>query len=289
MFALAAAGMGYRVHVFSPADSPAGSPVSEASWDLADVSVRAPYEDLDRVREFAAAVDVVTVTAGDVPLIALRAAAASSLLRPSLKVFEAVESGLGTRRDSSKTILADFSVIGARGATGACVFYDPISIDRVDGVFDVARAPAPIGLKLTRKAIALAQDILEDQDVTGIACVEFTLSETYELTVHDVTPHPHAAGHLTVDASVTSQFEQQLRAVCGLPFGSTQMLRPAAMAVLRASAWESGEPDWVSACTLSEVKLHLHGNRRGHLTATAASGTLAKQIVRAARASLASK
>ncbi len=70
---------------------------------------------------------------------------------------------------------------------------------------------------------------------------------------------PHNSGHLTVDASATSQFEQQLRAVCGLPLGSTALLRPAAMANLLGGLWAEGEPDWIAACAFSEVKLHLYG------------------------------
>lgn len=260
MFALAGERMGYRVHAF---------PTESAG-------------DLDRIRKFAAEVDVVTVVSGDVSVIALQAAAGSGTLYPPMKTFEAVENGVGTKRDFSKAVFADFSIIGARGINGECVFYDPIAIDRVDGVLDIARSPAPIGSKLARKAINLTRDVLEDLDVTGIACVEFTLSESYELTIHDVTPHPHSSGNVTADSCVTSQFEQQLRAICGLPFGSTQMLSPTAMAVLPAA----GESDWVAALTLPEVKLHLGGR---YLTATAPSGTRAKQIVRAARASLSAK
>ncbi len=260
MFTMAAGRMGYRVDVFAP-----------------------PYEDLSRLREFAARVDVVTVTSGDVPMIALQAAAGSSALYPPVKTFEEIENGVGAKRDAAMIPLADFCVIAARTLNGESAFYDPIAIDRLDGALDIARSPAKIGLKLERKAVAMTRDILEDLDVVGIACVEFTLTEEHELVVHDVTPHPHRSGHLTVDACVTSQFEQQVRAACGLPLGSTRLLRPAAMAVLAKSIWENGEPNWASACAFPQVKLHLYGVHNGHLTATAASGTRAKQIVRAAR------
>lgn len=282
MFAMVARRMGYRVHVYSPTGDPADS--------LADVSIQAPYEDLDRVREFAAGVDVVTVAAGDVPILTLQAARAP-VMRPSVKVFEAIENddGIGGKRDVAAG--AEFSVIGARGVDGECVFYPPIAVDRVApddhcGHVDIARAPAAIGVRLTKRAIALTQDILEDLDLTGIVCVEFILTPEREILIREVSPHPHSSGHLTIDACVTSQFEQQLRAVCGLPLGSVSMLRPAAMATLTDATGERGEPDWASACAFPEVKLHLYGGRRGHLTATAVSATRAKQIVRAARASL---
>jgi 5-(carboxyamino)imidazole ribonucleotide synthase len=92
---------------------------------------------------------------------------------------------------------------------------------------------------------------------------------------------------------VTSQFEQQLRAVCGLPLGSTELLRPAAMANLLGDLWAGGEPDWAAACAFPEVKLHLYGKlapkpgrKMGHLTAMAASSRDAARLVGAARAAL---
>ena len=233
------------------------------------VDILSTYDDLSKVREFAAGVEVVTVVSGDVPVIALQAAAGSATLYPPVKTFLAVEDGIGTKRDAEKIPLVDFCIIGARGADGACGFYDPIAIDRVDGLVDVARTPAPIGSRLAKKARGMTRDILEDLDVTGVACVEFSLTQEMELVVHDVTPHPHVSGYLTADACVTSQFEQQLRAVCGLALGSTKLLRPAAMAV-----WQGGP----NASAFPSVKLY-----RGYLTATAASATIAKQIVLTAR------
>lgn len=259
MFTSAAVRMGYRVHVHES------------------------YEDLDSVRAFAGGVDVITVASGDVPAIGLQAAAGLCTVRPGPKVFEAIENGIGAKRDAAVTSLADFAVVAARGADGAFVYYAPIAIDRVDGVPDIARSPAPIDSRMAKRAAGLTRDIFEDLDLIGVACVEFTLTHEHQLVVHDVTPHPHPAGHLTIDSCVTDQFEQQLRAVCGLPLGSTEMLRPAAMAVV---AWGDGEPDWAAACALPGVKLHLYGGRSGHLTATATSATLAKQIVRTARTSL---
>src|SRR5690606_5988269 len=104
---------------------------------------------------------------------------------------------------------------------------------------------------------------------------------------------PHNSGHLTFDACVTSQFEQQLRAICGLPLGSTDLLRPAAMANLLGDLWESGEPDWAAACALSDVKLHLYGKssarpgrKMGHLTALGQDQRDALAKVQAARQAL---
>jgi len=77
--------------------------------------------------------------------------------------------------------------------------------------------------------------------------------------VNELAPRPHNSGHLTFDACVTSQFEQQLRAVCGLPLGSTEFYRPAAMANLLGDVWQNGEPNWAAALAVPNTKLHLYG------------------------------
>jgi 5-(carboxyamino)imidazole ribonucleotide synthase len=108
--------------------------------------------------------------------------------------------------------------------------------------------------------------------------------------INELAPRPHNSGHLTVDACVTSQFEQQLRAVCGLPLGSTELLRPAAMANLLGDIWNLREPNWLKACAHPDLKLHLYGKlaprpgrKMGHLTALAADPGAALGMVIAAR------
>jgi 5-(carboxyamino)imidazole ribonucleotide synthase len=113
------------------------------------------------------------------------------------------------------------------------------------------------------------------------------------LLINELAPRPHNSGHLTVDAALTSQFEQQLRAVCGLPLGATELLRPAAMANLLGDLWAGGEPDFGRACAFPEVKLHLYGKaeprpgrKMGHLTALGPTAAEARQTVLAARRAL---
>jgi 5-(carboxyamino)imidazole ribonucleotide synthase len=110
------------------------------------------------------------------------------------------------------------------------------------------------------------------------------------LLINELAPRPHNSGHLTFDACRTSQFEQQLRAICGLPLGSPELLQPAAMANLLGDRWEHGEPDWAAALSIREVKLHLYGKttarpgrKMGHLTAMAASRDEARALVLRAR------
>jgi 5-(carboxyamino)imidazole ribonucleotide synthase len=149
-----------------------------------------------------------------------------------------------------------------------------------------------------REAVAITRAALEQLDVVGVLCVEFFLTAGGKLLINELAPRPHNSGHLTFDACVTSQFEQQLRAVCGLPLGSTEMLRPAAMANLLGNLWpcvrgEAGEPDWVAACAFPNVKLHLYGKlepkpgrKMGHLTAMAERADEAAGLVRKAREAL---
>ncbi len=135
--------------------------------------------------------------------------------------------------------------------------------------------------------------MLEALDVVGVLCVEFFLTADGELLINELAPRPHNSGHLTIDACVTSQFEQQVRAICGLPLGSVEQLRPAAMANLLGEVWQGGEPDWAAACALEGVNLHLYGKteprpgrKMGHLTALAPSVGEARALVEQARRAL---
>jgi 5-(carboxyamino)imidazole ribonucleotide synthase len=188
---------------------------------------------------------------------------------------------------------AELSVVGVRGVDGQCVFYAPSCNHHVAGILDISFSPAPFGQQVAKDAIAIAQGILEELNVTGVLCVEFFLTRDGALLVNELAPRPHNSGHLTIDACVTSQFEQQLRSVCGLPLGSTEMPRPAAMANLLGDVWSGGEPQWEAALSLPEVKLHLYGKsepragrKMGHLTATAATAQAAERLVRDARSRL---
>jgi 5-(carboxyamino)imidazole ribonucleotide synthase len=191
---------------------------------------------------------------------------------------------------------AELSVVGVRGADGKCAFYAPSRNHHVNGILDVSLSPAPFGPHVVKDATMIAHGILEQLDVTGVLCVEFFLTRDDKLLVNELAPRPHNSGHLTIDACVTSQFEQQLRSVCGLPLGSTEMPRPAGMANLLGDIWSEGEPDWEAALAVPEVKLHLYGKseprpgrKMGHLTATAATVRQAGELVQMARELLAGK
>src|SRR5205823_13063945 len=138
--------------------------------------------------------------------------------------------------------------------------------------------------------VEIARAVLEALDVVGVMCVEFFLTREQRLLINELAPRPHNSGHLTFDACVTSQFEQQLRAVCGLPLGSPELLRPAAMANLLGDLWREGEPDWAAVCGFPSAKLHLYGKlaprpgrKMGHIAALAGTAGEAESIVRSAR------
>lgn len=187
----------------------------------------------------------------------------------------------------------ELSVVAARGLDGIFTHWGVIENSHQNHILDVSVAPADLPPAVASEAIEIARGVLEKLGVVGVMCVEFFLTREGKLLINELAPRPHNSGHLTVDASVTSQFEQQLRAVCGLPLGSTELLRPAAMANLLGDLWQSGEPNWSDVCAIPQVKLHLYGKRSarpgrkmGHLTALASTAQAASQLVCQARDSL---
>jgi 5-(carboxyamino)imidazole ribonucleotide synthase len=189
----------------------------------------------------------------------------------------------------------EVSVVAARSAEGEFTHYGVIENTHARHILDLSVAPAPgIPTALVREAVEIARSVLEALDVVGVMCVEFFVTRGGRLLINELAPRPHNSGHLTFDACVTSQFEQQLRAVCCLPLGSTELLRPAAMANLLGELWRGGaEPDWPAALAFPDVKLHLYGKleartgrKMGHLTALAATAEEAARTVAAARAAL---
>ncbi|MBK7824295.1 5-(carboxyamino)imidazole ribonucleotide synthase [Nannocystis sp.] len=187
----------------------------------------------------------------------------------------------------------EVSVVAARGHDGQVVDFGVIENHHVGGILDISLAPARVSPGCERAAREIARAVLESLGVVGVLCVEFFALPGDVLLINELAPRPHNSGHLTFDACVTSQFEQQLRAVCGLPLGATDLLRPAAMANLMGEQWRGGEPRWLAALELADVKLHLYGKsdprpgrKMGHLTALADSGEAAAQRVLEARSRL---
>jgi 5-(carboxyamino)imidazole ribonucleotide synthase len=189
---------------------------------------------------------------------------------------------------------AELSVVGARGLDGAFALYEPVLNRHRDHVLDATLCPAPVSSRVRGEALAIAREALERFDVVGVLCVELFLLADGALLVNELAPRPHNSGHLTLDAHVCCQFEQQVRAVCGLPLGSTERKAPAAAMVnLLGDCWSGGPPDFAAALADPGVRLHLYGKREarpgrkmGHLTVTDATPENAERRALAARAAL---
>ena len=187
----------------------------------------------------------------------------------------------------------EVSVVCARDQKGSFVHYGVIENEHTDHILDVSFAPAIVSARTLNEAVDISRNIADTIGYVGTLCVEFFLTTDEELLVNELAPRPHNSGHLTFDACVTSQFEQQLRSVCGLPLGSTEFYRPAAMANLLGDLWQNGEPDWAAALCDPNVKLHLYGKmeprkgrKMGHLTVLKDSFDTAAEFMRQTRASL---
>lgn len=210
-----------------------------------------------------------------------------------------IETAFGSL-DGREAVLEEFvdfekevSVVCARGVDGSFAHYGVIENEHVNHILDVSTAPAAVSKRTYESAVEITRNIAEKFGYVGTMCVEFFLKPDGELLVNEIAPRPHNSGHLTFGPCVASQFEQQVRAVCGLPLGSTQFYEPAAMANLLGDIWQNGEPNWPAALADERVKLHLYGKaeprpgrKMGHLTATAETAAMAAEIVRKARRAL---
>ena len=187
----------------------------------------------------------------------------------------------------------EFSVIVARGLDGGFSHWGLIRNHHEHHVLDFSVAPAPIPSPIATRAVAIARDIAEQLALVGVLCVEFFLTRDHDILVNELAPRPHNSGHLTIDAAHTSQFEQQVRAICGLPLGSTALIAPAAMANLLGDLWKAGQPNWPAACAFADTKLHLYGKteprpgrKMGHITVLGCNPDEAMRRALLARASL---
>jgi len=187
----------------------------------------------------------------------------------------------------------ELSMIGVRGADGAMVTYGPILNEHRDHILDLSTAPAGLPAPVQLEAERITAAVLKGLDYVGVLCVELFLEAGGALLVNELAPRPHNSGHLTIDAFACCQFEQQVRATCGLPLGSNRQLSPACMANLLGDRWRAGEPNWPAALAMEEVSLHLYGKaeprpgrKMGHFTALGEDSAAARARALAAREAL---
>jgi 5-(carboxyamino)imidazole ribonucleotide synthase len=331
MTALAAARLGYRVHIFADeADSPAAQ--------VSNRTTVADFHDAAALDGFAAAVDVATIEFENIPAEAVRRVAALKPVSPRPEILEIAQDRLrekdflrsigiattgyrevldaaaltramrdfGTpavlktvrmgydgkgqvmlrpetkpeeawrRMGGEIGILEEFvdfaceiSVIVARGAGGACASYPPVENQHTAHILDTTIAPARISAELAMRAEAVARHIAEKLDLVGLLAVEMFVTQAGEILVNELAPRPHNSGHWTIDACVTSQFEQLVRAICGLPLGSVAHHSDAVMKNLLGHDVER----WREALADPLAKLHLYGKsevqpgrKMGHVT-----------------------
>ena len=187
----------------------------------------------------------------------------------------------------------EVSVIVARGPDGSMKTFPVCENIHRDHILDITVVPARISPKVEKSAADLARTMAEKMALIGLLAVEMFLQRDGSLLVNELAPRPHNSGHWTIEGCATSQFEQHLRAVCGLPLGSTGILQPSAMANLLGDLWQAGEPNWAAALGIGGVHLHLYGKhhprprrKMGHLPALASSAEGAIEAVSKARHAL---
>lgn len=331
MTALAAARLGYRVHVFTPeADSP--------TQQVAAAATVAEYTDLTALEAFARAVDVVTFEFENIPAESVRLLSSLVPVRPNWKVLETAQDrvveksffnsigiatapwkavssaadlhaavailgrpavlktnrfgydgkgqisiGADTNLDEAwaaiggvDAILEGFidfvgemSVIVARGLDGTSATFDPAWNVHRHHILDTTTVPAPITGDLAEAAMAAAHKVAKAVDLTGLLAVEMFVTKDGRLLANEMAPRPHNSGHWTMDACITDQFEQFVRAVCGLPLGSPERLSDAIMKNLIGDDVN----EWLDILKDPTAKLHLYGKAKarpgrkmGHVT-----------------------
>ena len=193
------------------------------------------------------------------------------------------------------TFEAELSVICARGMDGRIVSFPASENRHSRHILDVSIVPARLPDDVLARARELAENITRALDVVGLLAVEIFVEPGGGILVNELAPRPHNSGHYTFDACVTSQFEQQIRAICGLPLGSPALLRPVVMWNLLGDLWANGTPDWPSLLRHPAAKLHLYGKaqprpgrKMGHVCVLAGSTGEALAAVEGFRARLSS-
>lgn len=168
----------------------------------------------------------------------------------------------------------EISVVVARSATGETVAYPAAENTHVNGILDLSVVPAQVSDALSQQAIHDARAVADKLDYCGVMAVEFFVVENDQLLINEIAPRPHNSGHYTMDACLTSQFDQQVRAMCGLPLGDARLLSPVAMVNILGNAWRGNvAPPWNAVLDEPCAKLHLYGKREaragrkmGHFT-----------------------
>ncbi|MDR2219926.1 MAG: 5-(carboxyamino)imidazole ribonucleotide synthase [Methylobacillus sp.] len=187
------------------------------------------------------------------------------------------------------TLDYEVSVVLARNAAGHVVPFPVAENIHRNGILDISIVPARGSTEVREQAQTLAHGVAEKLDYVGTLGVEFFVCGG-QLYVNEMAPRPHNSGHYTIDACVTNQFEQQIRALCGLPLGDARLHSPAVMVNLLGDIWRDGEPEWSTLFAQRDLKLHLYGKhearpgrKMGHFTVIGDNADEVLQSAMAAR------
>jgi len=192
-------------------------------------------------------------------------------------------------------LLCEVSVIVTRTRAGEKVCFPVAENEHAGGILDVSIVPARIKSEITERAQAMALQLAEKLNYVGVLAVEFFVLEGDALVINEIAPRPHNSGHYTLDATLTSQFEQQVRAMCGLYPGKTDLVSPVVMLNLLGDVWheDGSEPNWEILLTAPNAKLHLYGKKEarkgrkmGHYNVLGETADKALQQARAIRETL---
>lgn len=165
----------------------------------------------------------------------------------------------------------EFSVVCARRADGSKQTFPMAENIHVDHILHTSIVPARVDDDVKSTGETLACEVADKLDIVGLIAIEFFLHKKGHLIINEMAPRPHNSGHYTIDGCITSQFEQHIRAIADLPFGSTELHSATVMTNLLGDLWEAGEPDWSALLSNPKVKLHLYdkgesrpGRKMGH-------------------------
>ncbi len=182
----------------------------------------------------------------------------------------------------------EISVIVAISSNGESKVFPTSENIHTNHILDFSIVPARIAPEIAKKAEVLAREVAQKLNIVGLLGVELFVLANGEIVINELAPRPHNSGHYTMDGCVTCQFEQFTRAVCGLPLGSTELLRPIVMVNILGDTWKDGEPNWAAILQHPNAKLHLYGKaeakparKMGHFTVSA--DTIEKAFTEAQR------
>ena len=187
-------------------------------------------------------------------------------------------------------LACEVSVVLGRSSEGETACYPVVENVHVNGILDTSIVPARVSDAVAKAATGMALRVAEALGYVGVMAVEFFITQEGELLVNEIAPRPHNSGHFTLDACVSSQFEQQVRMLCDLPAGDVALLSPVVMVNLLGDCWGDSAPAWERLLEHPGIRLHLYGKQEarpgrkmGHYNSLARNTQVALAIAEQAR------